>query len=98
MSEPVLDLFTKVAERNKKEQKEFLFKAGQEVRVLKTLEINVDSVSHLLGQKGHVESRYRKMIYNEIWYNVRFPSGEIEPFAEKELDSRYIKKKVKQKQ
>ncbi|OPH61872.1 hypothetical protein BC351_01120 [Paenibacillus ferrarius] len=75
------------------QEQEYLFKEGQTVRLLKNLDVNVHAILHLLGQKGVVEQRYRNMMHRTNWYNVRFPSGEIEPFEEDELDSRFKKRK-----
>lgn len=70
-----------------------LFEQEQTVRVLKRLDINVGSILHLLVQKGIVIRRYKREKYNENWYDVQFPSGEVEPFCEYELDARFVKKK-----
>jgi hypothetical protein len=72
---------------------DYLFEQGQTVRVLKNLDINVGNILHLLGQKGTVINRYKREKCNENWYEVQFPTGEIEPFCEYELDARFVKKK-----
>jgi hypothetical protein len=74
---------------------DYLFEPGQTVRVLKKLDINVGNVLHLLGQKGIVVHRYKREKYNENWYDIQFPSGEVEPFCEYELDARFVKKKYR---
>jgi hypothetical protein len=76
---------------------DYLFEPGQTVRVLKHLDINVGNVLHLLGQKGIVVHRYKREKYNENWYDIQFPSGEVEPFCEYELDARFVKKKYRRK-
>jgi hypothetical protein len=74
---------------------DYLFEQGQTVRVLKHLDINVGNVLHLLGQKGIVVHRYKREKYNENWYDIQFPNGEVEPFCEYELDARFVKKKYR---
>jgi hypothetical protein len=78
---------------SKKEDKvDYLYEENQNVKVLKSLSINVGSIKHLLGTKGIVKNRYTKFFNNEKWYNVGFPGGDIEPFEECELDKRLSKK------
>lgn len=70
---------------------EFAFELGQDVRVLKNLDVDVSSIKHLLGQKGIIKNRYMKR-NNDPWYDVEFSNKQVEPFEEDELDFRYIKK------
>ena len=71
----------------------FAFEVGQKVRVRKTLTTNVHAITHLLGREGTVESRRTTWLHKINSYNVRFESGEVEPFEGCELDRRYIRRK-----
>lgn len=71
----------------------FAFEVGQVVRVRKTLTTNVHAIGHLLGKRGVVESRRTTWLHKINSYNVRFESGEVEPFEGCELDRRYIRRK-----
>ena len=70
-----------------KDDSEYTFSIGQVVRIKSTLEINVGSIMHLLGEKGTIIKRRFKR--GDDYYTVRFETGDVEEFEYSELDLRY---------
>jgi hypothetical protein len=73
-----------------KDESNYTFSIGQKIRIKSTLDINVGSITHLLGKNGIIIKRRFKR--GDDFYTVRFETGDIEEFEYSELDLRYRRK------
>lgn len=75
----------------------FRFKVGQKVRILKTLTSDTYNIEDMLGKEGTIIKSYKSGLARINWYNVKI-GDRIEPFKEYELDYRYSKKSLNNRQ
>jgi len=68
-----------------------LFRVGDTVRILSSLQSNVHAIMDLLGKKGTVVSSRVTWLSKRVCYDVQV-GDRIEPFEQDELDWRYVRK------
>jgi hypothetical protein len=71
--------------------KPYLFRCGQQVRVLRKVIDDGQTPTHWAGRIGCITRRYTTGIHKDHWYLVEASGSRCE-FRESELDRRYVVK------